>query len=107
MADNSTEIPRPEYPRPQFARDRWMNLNGEWEFAFDDDNRGIELGWHDGRELPLRIVVPFAYQTKLSGIDDKSIHENVWYARTFELSEEWRRGDLLLNFGAVDYAATV
>ena len=107
MAANPLEIPRPEYPRPQFTRDRWMNLNGEWEFAFDDDNRGIALGWNDGRTLPLRIVVPFAYQTKLSGINDKSIHEYVWYARTFSLPEDWCCGDLLLNFGAVDYAATV
>jgi beta-galactosidase/beta-glucuronidase len=104
---NSIEIPRPEYPRPQFARDRWMNLNGEWEFAFDDHNEGIERGWNDGRALPQRITVPFAYQTKLSSINDQSIHEVVWYARTFHVPDDWCRGDLLLNFGAVDYAATV
>jgi beta-galactosidase/beta-glucuronidase len=101
------EVPRPEYPRPQFARSLWFNLNGEWEFAFDDADEGLGLNWYDGRELPLRIVVPFAYQTSLSGINDKTIHETVWYARSFELPEEFHRRDLLLNFGAVDYAATV
>ena len=30
-----------EYPRPQFRRERWQNLNGEWEFAFDDKNEGM------------------------------------------------------------------
>jgi beta-galactosidase/beta-glucuronidase len=102
-----TNIPRPEYPRPDFVRSFWMNLNGEWEFAFDDANEGLELGWYDGRELPQRIIVPFAYQTSLSGINDKSVHEYVWYARTIELSPEFCDRDLLLNFGAVDYAATV
>ena len=101
-----TVVPRPEYPRPQFVRDRWLNLNGEWEFAFDDANEGLQLGWQDGRELPGKIIVPFAYQTELSGIGDKRIHECVWYARSFEIPADWR-GDILLNFGAVDYSSTV
>lgn len=104
---DSNAIPRPEYPRPQFVRDEWLNLNGEWEFAFDDDNAGLDLRWHDGREFPQRIIVPFAYQSKLSGTNDKTVHECVWYARTFEIPEQWRGRDLLLNFGAVDYSSTV
>ncbi|HEX3252448.1 MAG TPA: glycoside hydrolase family 2 TIM barrel-domain containing protein [Pyrinomonadaceae bacterium] len=106
MADEPA-IPRPEYPRPQFVRSKWLNLNGEWEFAFDDRNEGLELGWQDGRELPQRIVVPFGYQAGLSGIDDKSIHECVWYARSFEVPADWHERDVLLNFGAVDYSSTV
>ena len=105
MADE-TAIPRPEYPRPQFVRNQWLNLNGEWEFAFDDENKGLQLGWSDGRKLPGRITVPFAYQTPLSGINDKSIHEYMWYARSFEIPNDWH-GDMLLNFGAVDYSSTL
>lgn len=101
------EIPRPEYPRPQFVRDEWLNLNGQWEFAFDDEDVGIREGWFERGDFPLRITVPFAYQTELSGINDKSIHEIVWYARSFEVPDAWRETDLLLNFGAVDYATTV
>ena len=101
------DFPRAEYPRPQFARSIWFNLNGDWEFAFDDADEGLSLCWYDGRTLPLRITVPFAYQTKLSGINDRSIHEVVWYARSFELPDEFSKRDLLLNFGAVDYASTV
>ena len=103
MADE-TAIPRPEYPRPQFVRNQWLNLNGEWEFAFDDANQGLQLGWFDGRTLPGRITVPFAYQTPLSGVNDKSIHEYMWYARSFEIPKDWH-GDILLNFGAVDYSS--
>jgi beta-galactosidase/beta-glucuronidase len=107
MRANEGDIPRPEHPRPQFVRDEWVNLNGEWEFAFDDADEGVSLGWHDGRPLDGRIVVPFPYQSPLSGINDKSIHERVWYARGFEVKPEWKGRDLLLHFGAVDYRATV
>jgi len=107
MDQSPPTLPRPEYPRPQFVRADWLNLNGEWEFAFDDDNRGRELGWHFGLELEKRIVVPFPYQSELSGINDKSIHEYVWYSRSFEIPPEWRGHNLLLHFGAVDYRTTV
>lgn len=100
-------MPRPEYPRPQFVRPEWENLNGEWEFAFDDEERGLEEGWQDGRSLPGRIIVPYPYQGELSGVGDKSVHECVWYARSFELGDGWKGLDLLLNFGAVDYRTTV
>jgi beta-galactosidase/beta-glucuronidase len=107
MGETPSEVPRPEYPRPQFQREEWLNLNGVWEFAFDDEERGLEEGWHDGRRLPARIVVPFPYQAALSGIGDKSVHECVWYARSFEVPAGWHGRDLLLHFGAVDYGTTI
>ncbi len=107
-------VPRPEYPRPQFRRDSWVNLNGEWRFAFDDEEAGLAEGWQnaaagdlgaDGSPFDRKITVPFAYQARLSGIGERALHDVVWYARTFEppvLSDR-----LLLHFGAVDYRATV
>jgi beta-galactosidase/beta-glucuronidase len=100
-------LPRPEYPRPQFVRRKWLNLNGEWEFATDADDQGLRSGWPDGRPLERRILVPFAYQTALSEINDQAICPVVWYARGFEVPDEWRGSDLLLQFGAVDYKSTV
>ena len=35
-------IPRCEHPKPQMRRENWMNLNGEWDFAFDFGNSGID-----------------------------------------------------------------
>src|ERR1700736_1323332 len=107
MTAEQKKIPRPEYPRPQFTRPLWMNLNGEWEFAFDDADQGLAAGWQLGLPLDKRIIVPFPYQTELSGINDKSIHEIIWYARDFEIPAEWKNLNILLHFGAVDYECTV
>ncbi len=63
-------------------------------------------GWQNGR-LRDRICVPFPYQSERSGIDDKGIHEVVWYSRLFEVPPEWGGRDLLLHFGAVDYQTMV
>lgn len=100
-------LPRPEYPRPQFLRKEWLNLNGVWEFAFDDADRGVRESWFAGRSFDRRILVPFPYQSELSGINDKSIHEVVWYARSVDVPRDWHGQDVLVHFGAVDYRTTV
>ena len=40
-------IPRPEHPRPDFMRPQWLNLNGQWQFCFDDADLGLAQGWQD------------------------------------------------------------
>ena len=100
-------LPDPNHPRPQMTRETWRDLSGEWEFAFDDKKNGVRRHWANRPSLPLRITVPFAYQAPLSGIDDKGIHEVVWYALDLDPTAEERENDLLLHFGAVDYVATV
>src|SRR5687767_10050819 len=78
------EVPRPEYPQPQFERAQWLTLNGKWEFEFDDANTGLQEGWASGtRKFSRSITVPYAFETKLSGIGDTSFHPWVWYRRTF------------------------
>lgn len=95
--NETKEIVRNEYPYPQRERKVWQPLNGEWEFGFCEENG-----------LPLKINVPFAYQSALSGIGDAGAHERVKYAKTFTLTEEMRECETVrLNFLAVDYACTV
>ncbi|HEY3332731.1 MAG TPA: glycoside hydrolase family 2 TIM barrel-domain containing protein [Capsulimonadaceae bacterium] len=94
------------YPRPSFVRNERECLNGEWEFDFDDGRQGLTERWFEGR-LRDRITVPFPYQCDLSGHCDKGIHEIVWYSRLFNIPEPWVGRDILLNFGAVDYEASV
>lgn len=103
-----TNQPRAEYPRPQFVRDSWINLNGEWEFEFDDDRVGSKEKWHLGnRKLSKTIQVPFAFQSKLSGIGNNEFHDVVWYRRDLTLPEAFQNKRILLHFGAVDYEASV
>jgi len=104
----SNEIPRPEHPKPQFYRDRWINLNGEWNFAFDFGVSGIEKGWHkDPSQLDKKIVVPFCPESKLSGINYTDFIPAVWYHRTVKIPENWNGSRVFLNFGAVDYDCRV
>lgn len=103
----TTNIPRPEYPRPDFERTRWFNLNGDWEFEFDDDNVGECEGWQKDRNFSGKIVVPFCFQSEESGINDTGMHEVFWYRKSFNLPEDFQGKRVLLNFGAVDYFAKV
>ncbi|HEY4552694.1 MAG TPA: sugar-binding domain-containing protein, partial [Bacillaceae bacterium] len=99
---------RKEYPRPQLVRPDWVNLNGEWDFAFDDHNAGLKQQWH--RHFPeerQKINVPFAYQSKLSGIHDHTFHDVVWYSRSLDIPSKWKGKQIHLHFGAVDYRSWV
>src|ERR1039457_5034673 len=102
------DVPRPEYPQPQFQRDQWMTLNGAWEFEFDDAHAGVAANWAaSGRKFSRNIVVPYCFESKLSGIADTSFHPEVWYRKTFTLPVGWKGKHVLLKFGAVDYRAWV
>src|SRR5262245_57766352 len=56
--------PHTDYPRPQLVRERWLNLNGVWEFKELKQGEAVETG----ETLPERIVVPFPIESSLSGI---------------------------------------
>ncbi|MBM3728648.1 MAG: glycoside hydrolase family 2 [Acidobacteria bacterium] len=102
------QVPRPEYPQPQFEREQWQSLNGAWEFEFDDANTGVADDWAAGaKKFSRTIAVPFCFESKLSGIGDTSFHPYVWYRRTVKLPAAWNGKRVLLHFGAVDYHATV
>lgn len=101
----SQGIPKPEYPRPQMVREEWMNLNGEWEFEFDDEDKGKKEGWFLNHSYSKKIQVPFAYQSKRSGIHITDFHDIVWYKREIESKELVPGKRYLLHFQAVDYQA--
>lgn len=102
------QTPRPEYPQPQFERDAWMNLNGKWDFDFDDHNAGLTESWAAaGRHFGRSIIVPFCFESRDSGIGDTSFHPWIWYRREFTIPAAWNGKRTLLHFGAVDYRAMV
>jgi beta-glucuronidase len=99
-------LPKPEHPRPQLVRKNWMNLNGIWGFEIDAGDSGLERGLAK-RELTNEILVPFAPESTLSGIEHVDFMEAVWYRRTVTIPQEWAGQNVLLHFGAVDHDATV
>ena len=108
LAAFGQDIPRPEYPQPQFQREEWLNLNGRWEFEFDDANAGLREDWAAGaKKFSRAITVPFSFESPKSGIGDTSFHPYVWYRRTFNVPAAWKGKTVLLHFGAVDYLARV
>lgn len=99
---------RREYPRPQFERKVWLNLNGEWEFEFDDNSVGEHEKWYENdKKFSKRIQVPFTYQSKLSGIGETDFHDVVWYRKSITLPEDYTGKHIILHFGAVDYLSDV
>jgi beta-galactosidase/beta-glucuronidase len=99
-------IPRPEYPRPQFVRKNWLNLNGEWQFEADYGDSGIERGLRE-RALSGKINVPFCPESKLSGLEHTDYLNAVWYRKEITVPKEWKDQFVYLNFGACDYDTTV
>ena len=91
-----------EYPRPQLVRERWLNLNGLWDYAITAKDAGRPGDW-DGT-----ILVPFAVESALSGVGKPvGSAKALWYRRTVPLPKHWRSGRVLLHFGAVDWESTV
>jgi hypothetical protein len=100
--DVSPKNAHPEYPRPQMVREKWQNLNGLWSYAITAKDAPQPASW-DGQ-----ILVPFPVESALSGVMKRVYETNrLWYRRTFTIPRSWRGQRVLLNFGAVDWEATV
>ncbi len=100
--DVSPDNVHPEYPRPQLVRKEWQNLNGLWDYAVTAKDAPQPAKW-DGQ-----ILVPFPIEAPLSGVMKRVYETNrIWYRRTFSVSKKWLGRRLFLNFGAVDFEATV
>ncbi len=94
---------RKEYPRPQFERKEWLNLNGEWDFQFDQTNVGEKEQWYKQTKLNQKIRVPFTYETKASGIHEETFCPYIWYQRLVTVPEEYSHKKTILHFQAADY----
>src|SRR4051794_29301639 len=99
-------------------RDGWTSLDGPWQFAHDDADRGRAEDWFAPATVApftREIQVPFPPESPASGIAERGFHPVVWYRRTLPegLAEATAgpdsadRARTLLHFGAVDYRAEV
>ena len=86
--NHNTDIPRPEYPRPDFQRGTsegidWICLNGTWEFAFDPDDIGEENRWFSPESTTdsvwtSQIQVPYPWES-LAAWREEAHADNVNY----------------------------
>ena len=99
-------IPRNEHPNPNFKRENYEILNGEWEFEFDFGNSGVnrEMFKNDS-VFSKKITVPFCVESELSGIGYKDFIPAVWYRRKINITKEQLENRVFIIFGAVDFHA--
>ena len=45
---------RNEHPNPQFERESFVNLNGEWDFGFEFKGNRFKFSQDEGRALEIR-----------------------------------------------------
>ena len=100
-------LPRPEYPRPQFERQEWINLNGEWSCTLDFSRSGGYREFEKRTAFDRKITVPFCPESRLSGIGYTDFIEMMWYHRKIAIPASWDGKKILLHFGGVDYICTV
>ncbi|WP_430973900.1 glycoside hydrolase family 2 protein [Sunxiuqinia rutila] len=92
----------PEYPRPLMERTDWKNLNGLWEYAIQ------EVGAPEPADFDGNILVPFAVESSLSGVQKRVGDKNeLWYKRNFTVPSNWKNKQILLHFGAVDWRSEI
>ena len=99
----TTENAWRSYPRPQMVRDKWTNLNGEWDYAITSvtNTPGRPQKWYG------KILVPFPLESALSGVGRLlEPDEFLWYTRKIVCDP--KPGErILLHFGGVDFRTMV
>lgn len=92
-----------EYPRPVMERAEWVNLNGIWQFREAEEGEPVPVK----KKLDETILVPFPWESALSGIRRQLDSHRAWYRRTFRVPADWEGSRILLHFGAVDWESKI
>ena len=101
-------IPRPEHPNPQWKRESFVNLNGEWMFEIDKSVSGYDRELHTAKELNSKIILPFCPESPLSGVNHKDFMLQVWYKKILTFTEDELKGRrIIFHIGAADFETTL
>ena len=102
-----------KHSNPQFARDNFESLDGQWDFGFQKAKVGFKFSTDEKKAVEMRakqeythkINVPFCVESELSGIQYKDFINMVWYRKTVNIKKDGNR--VFLCFGAADHLTTV
>ena len=102
-----------KHSNPQFQRDNFQNLDGQWDFGFQKAKIGFKFSTDEKRAVEVRknnnfthkINVPFCVESELSGIQYKDFINMVWYKKNVTVKKDGKR--VFLCFGAADHLTTV
>lgn len=97
MIKNLNDIPYINFPNPRFRREKYQILDSEATISFFDNE-------NDQLIKKSKIILPFSYETKKSGVDIQEMYKHIEYDFDFTLSD---LGTYLIHFGAVDYHCLV
>ena len=94
-------LPLQEYPRMQFKRDSYLNLNGKWQYAFKKSEAFLE-------KMDGYILVPYSPESSRSFVNrqlkkDEFLH----YRKYFVLPQGFNKGRIILNIGAIDQRSKI
>lgn len=94
-----------EYPRPQFQRNSYINLNGDWEYCIVPEEQGSSIP----QKMDGHILVPFSPESILSGVERRlEPYQYLWYKKSLPVLNRTRNHSrFLLHFGAVDQFADI
>ncbi len=96
------DCPLAEYPRPQLVREKWLCLNGQYDYAITSA-KAEPPAVYDGK-----ILVPFSIESELSGVQQPLLPDCcLWYRRFFSLDESFDGKNTILHFGAVDWQCRI
>ena len=95
--DLNPDKPWDVYPRPQFKRPSFINLNGKWNLEIIRREKSVFKG---------EIIVPFPLESRLSGVNfKKETHDLLIYTKTVMYNPIEK--EVILHFGAVDQECKV
>jgi len=120
--NNNKRAPVVVNPVLRHPQERRQSLDGTWGFRLDPDEAGLTDRWFDLDTLPDRVQVPGTWQGQGFGdhsrecVWDFRLEARIyratytgtaWYAKRFQLPEDWREMRTWVNFGGVHPSAQV